>query len=109
MSKFIPGPSITFWTEAPEDAPEVKGYICYFKPERLEWRVWGYRGDRRLMVDVVAHGPATRVKYRQGAMRWGIQGMTESDTRPPWLLLPVDKLAHAILTVERLTQGGDDE
>jgi len=101
---------ITFWTKAPEDAPEVKGYTCYFKPERLEWRVRTFRqGEGRIVTDVVAHGPTTRVKHRQGAMHWGIEGTSEGDTRPPWLLLPLDQLTRATLTVEELTKETDDE
>ena len=105
MSRSLPGPSVTFWTEAPSDAPEVKGYTCYFKPERLEWRVWTIRGGR-VVVDVLAHGPATRVEYRQGARLWAIEGTPEGDTRPPWLLLPQIEVTHAKLLVELLTEKG---
>lgn len=106
MSSPLPGPMLTFWTKAPEDAPdEVKGYTCYFKPERLEWRVRTFwQRKSRVVVDVVAHGPATRVEHREGAMRWGVEGSIEGDTRPAWLLLPLDQLARAILTVEELTK-----
>ena len=105
MSKLLPGPMVTFWTEAPEDAPEVKGYTCYFKPERLEWRVWIFRqGEGRVVTDVVAHGPATRVEHREGAMRWDVEGPIEGDTRPTWLLLPLSRLIRASLTVEELAK-----
>lgn len=105
MSRPLPGPTLTFWTKAPEDAPEVKGYTCYFKPERLEWRVRTFwQRKSRVVVDVVAHGPATRVEHREGAMRWGVEGSIEGDTRPAWLLLPLDQLASAILTIEELAK-----
>lgn len=107
MRRPIPSPQVTFWTEAPSDAPEVKGSTCYFKPERLEWRSWASPAGR-VVVDVVAHGPATRVEYRQGARRWDVDGTPEGDTRPPWLPLPLDKLTHATLLVERLTETGDE-
>lgn len=110
MSRPLPGPQVTFWTEAPNDAPdEVKGYTCYFKPELLEWRVWAFWEGRRVVIDVLAHGPATRVEHRQGEMCWGVEGTPEGDTRPPWLLLPLDKLPHAKLLVERLAEKGDDD
>lgn len=105
MSRTLPGPTVTFWTKAPEDAPEVKGYTCYFKPERLEWRVCIYRqGESQVVTDVVAHGPATRVPHRQGAMRWGVVGTYEGDTRPPWLLLPGNRLSSVARTIEELTK-----
>ena len=104
MNRPLPGPQVTFWTEAPDNAPdEVKGSACYFRPERLEWRVWTLWGGR-VVVDVVAHGPATRVEHRQGSMYWGVEGTPEGDTRPPWLPLPLDKLTQAILLVKRLTE-----
>lgn len=108
MSRPLLGPRVTFWTEAPNNAPdEVKGYTCYFKPERLEWRVWTLWAGR-VVVDVVAHGPATRVEHREGARHWAIEGTPEGDTRPPWLLLPLDKLTQAALLVERLAEKGDN-
>ena len=101
----LPGPMITFWTKAPEDAPEVKGYTCYFKPERLEWRVRTFwQGESRVMTDVVAHGPATRVEHRQGEMCWSVEDLIDGDTRPPWLLLPLDQLSRATLTIEELAK-----
>lgn len=105
MSRPLPGPAITFWTKAPEDAPEVKGYTCYFKPERLEWRVCVFwQGDSRVVTDVVAHGPATRVEHREGSMHWDVEVSTEGDGRPPWLSLPLSRLIRARLTVEELTK-----
>lgn len=107
MSDLLPGPMITFWTKAPEDAPEeVKGHTCYFKPERLEWRVRTFRqGEGRIVTDVVAHGPATRVEHRAGSMSWSVEGTLDGDTRPPWLLLPLTPLVRASLTVEELSKG----
>lgn len=101
MSRPLPGPMVTFWTKAPEDAPEVKGHPCYFKPERLEWRVRIFR--QGVVTDVVAHGPATRVAHREGTMRWSVVG-GEGDTRPPWLLLPGNRLSSVARTIEELTK-----
>lgn len=104
MSRPLPGPMVTFWTKAPEDAPEVKGSNCYFKPERLEWRVRTYwQGESSVVADVVAHGPATRVAHREGTMRWSVVG-GEGDTRPPWLLLPGNRLSSVARTIEELTK-----
>ena len=89
-------PKVTFWTKAPADAPdEIKGTTCYFRPEWLEWSV----SPRQVYVS--AHGPATRVGHRQGVAGWSVEGFL-GDERPPWLLLPVDPLAKAILTVDRI-------
>lgn len=87
---------ITFWTDAPEDAPkEIKGTTCFFRPERLEWVVSAHS------IRVGAHGPATRVKHRQGAAFWSVEG-PQGDERPTWLLLPIDPLSIATLTVRKI-------
>lgn len=104
----LPGPVVTFWAKAPDEAPdEVRGTNCYFKPERLEWRVRAFRlGDERIVMDVVAHGPATRVPFRQGLQHWYVMGTPGGDTRPPWLLLPTERLARAKLLVQFLQEAG---
>ena len=87
---------ITFWTDAPEDAPEeIKGTMCFFRPERLEWVV------TKNSIRVAAHGPATRVKHRQGVAWWSAEGPS-GDERPTWLLLPVDPLSIAMLAVREI-------
>ena len=86
---------ITFQTPAPADAPEVKGYRCYFRPEWLEWLV------RPGQISVRAFGPPTRRSSLPGEMRWEVEGR-RGDTRPAWLLLPSDVLAAATLAVEQI-------
>lgn len=95
-----PEPKVTFWTKAPDDAPdEIKGTTCYFRPERLEWSV------SLLWVHVTARGPATRVKYRQGAATWSVKGYL-GDERPPWVPLPVDPLREAMSAVDKIAEWG---
>ena len=98
---WIPGPSITFWTAAPEDAPEVKGSRCYFKPERLEWRVsmFNGRGAREVLVYMVAHGPATRSSRAYpapGTQVWDGQSL------PPWASLPSPQMEAATAVIGAL-------
>lgn len=102
-----PNAKVTFWTAAPDDAPgEIKGYTCYFRPERLEWTV-----TPRFIL-VAAHGPATRVEYRQGSMSWRVLGRWGDerpswpvDERPNWLMLPRgNSLAIAQNAVDRLSE-----
>lgn len=92
-------PQITFWTEAPADAPdEIKGTTCYFRPERLEWSV----GTRSIRVS--AHGPATRVRRRQGFAFWSVEGYF-GDERPAWLPVPLDALAAANRAVREIASA----
>ena len=90
--------TIRFDTPAPEDAPEVKGNRCYFRPEVLHWTVT----ERRIYVR--ATGPATRVPNRQGEMGWSVEGYG-GDERPVWLSLPHDPLARARVAVEVVAQS----
>lgn len=99
-----PAPTVTFWTDAPDDAPEeIKGYTCCFRPERLEWSV-SLDPHGRSRVYVIAHGPATRVECRQGSYGWVVEGRPWGDERPPWLLLPVDSLMTANLAVDSIAR-----
>ena len=82
-------PKVTFWVEAPDDAPkEIRGYSCYFRPERLELTVTPTHAS------VTAHGSATRVPRRQGQFTWSISGLW-GDELPDWMLLPLELLARA--------------
>ena len=92
---YVKQTQITFRTPAPADAPEVKGYRCYFEPEWLEWSV------RPGQISVRAFGPPTRTSAFSGEMRWDVEGR-HGDTRPAWLPLPVALLAAATFAVERI-------
>lgn len=92
---------MTLWTPAPADAPEIKGYRCYFRPEWLEWLI------TPVEIRVAAHGPATRAtNIGQGEMWWSVDSTHphRAPDRPDWLLLPVDLLAKARLGVERIEE-----
>lgn len=94
MTRPLQGPSITFWTMAPEDAPEVKGTRCYFKPERLEWRVYMFNGQ--VSVYMVAHGPATRSSRAYpspGNHVW------DGGDLPPWASGPNPQLVAALALI----------
>ena len=97
----MPRPKVTFWVEAPDDAPkEIRGYTCYFRPERLELTVTPTH------TYVTAHGPATRVSHRQGQFTWSIQGLW-GDELPDWMLLPQELLARAEEFVRLIEAGGN--
>lgn len=87
---------ITFWTDAPDSAPEeVKGTMCFFRPERLEWVVTGRS------ISVGAHGPATRVKHRQGVAWWSVEGHFGAEY-PAWLSLPIGPISIAAQAVREI-------
>lgn len=94
MTRPLPGPSITFWTAAPEDAPEVKGSCRYFKPEQLEWRVSVFSG--RVAVYMVAHGPATR---SGGAYPPVGHQVWDGVDLPPWVSVPNPQLEAATAVI----------
>lgn len=94
MTRPLQGPSITFWTMAPEDAPEVKGSRRYFRPERLEWRVSMFRGQ--VSVYMVAHGPATRSNDTYPA---SCQQLWPGDDLPAWASGPNPQLVAALAVI----------
>lgn len=97
-SQYQRRPQIAFRMPAPADAPEIKGYRAYFRPEQLEWVV---RADE---VRVTATGPTTRApSLGQGEMWWGVEGRV-GDSRPPWLPIPAELIAAAKQAVEVLDQ-----
>lgn len=85
-------PKLTFWTKAPDDAPEVRGHSRYFSPERLEWIV------RPGLVYVIAHGPGTRAGG-QGSMGYSVEGHA-GDESPEWIAPPTLLLDMAAFAVE---------
>ena len=94
---------ITFWTDAPDDAPEeVKGTTCFFRPERLKWVVT----ERSVMV--AAHGPATRVKHRQGVAWWSAEGPSGAEY-PTWLPLPISPISIAVLAVREIDSAKGEQ
>lgn len=90
-------PTVRFWTPAPADAPEVRGAACYFKPEQLQWVV------QPGQTFVHAHGPATRVKNREGARSWTVAGPSGAD-HPDWLPIPTQLLHEASAAVDTLAR-----
>ncbi len=92
---YVRQPRVTFRTRAPGDAPEVRGYRCYFQPEWLEWSI--QPGGIR----VGAFGPPTRTSSFPGEMWWNMEG-PQGDERPSWLPIPLALLTSASLAVEEL-------
>ena len=94
-SNYVWQPKATFSTEPLGDVPEIRGFSCYFRPERLEWCV------TPLGVSVLAVGPATRATYRSGEFRWNVEGY-RPEALPEWIEVPHDLIAVAKRAVSDL-------
>ena len=93
-------PKTRFSTPAPPDAPEIRGYRCYFQPERLEWTV------TLDAVHLVMDGPATRAPHRRGDQSWRVEG-TYPDPLPSWVSVPHGMILAArtgLLTLARAVE-----
>lgn len=90
---------LKFRTPAPVDAPEVKGYTCYFDPKWLEWTI-----ESDGLVRVAAYGPPTRTSRSGGNRSWAFANHSPQfswgEPAPSWISAPTELLDAAIKSVQ---------